>query len=670
MNMLFRRNLFNVFKLQRRLLWSSSDKEFFANVPRLADVSKFDAKLVESHYFERPKDLKITNEDGYFNDGFTMVLPPPNVTGNLHVGHALTVVVEDSICRFNKLLGNYVRWIPGFDHAGIATQTVVEKQILRKFGKKREEMSNGEFLDYCENWKNERITDITKQLKSLGCSLDWEYLFYTMDENFSNAVKTAFVRLYDLGLITRETRLVQSFNENEPTMKEQWFLKMTEMNRELLKDVEEESGKLNFDPATVKGNLIEFLKFEEPWCLSRQLVWGHKIPAYFVESSKRWIVALTEEDARKQLLPSEKDSKLIQDSDVLDTWFSSSLIPIIIAGWPKKSIKSASIDLMETGHDIIGFWVARMLVICKRLTGHYPFSNVLIHGLIRDSQNRKMSKSLGNVVDPMDIINGITLEQMIERMKSSNLPLEDMEASEKDLKKCFPNGIKACGADALRFAMLRHDATDFEIHIDIPRFADEGRRFCNKIWNMCKYYEKVRKLYDEQDVAPREGFEGKGEEDDAKINEKLYQTVQLYYYCMSKNRPHLAFHHLYLFILVDVCDNYLESTKQAVWAKDPERIGGIYLTFKDIICISLTLLQTFMPFVSTFLLDSLRFHNDGLYECYDLLVGHWYYCGYHLDWVNDDALPELTDEEYQEITKSLIGKDKREKTTTEGSKRR
>uniref|UniRef100_A0A915MP12 valine--tRNA ligase n=1 Tax=Meloidogyne javanica TaxID=6303 RepID=A0A915MP12_MELJA len=303
MNMLFRRNLFNVFKLQRRLLWSSSDKEFFANVPRLADVSKFDAKLVEAHYFERPKGEDITNEDGYFNDIFRMVLPPPNVTGNLHVGHALTVVVEDSICRFNKLLGNYVCWIPGFDHAGIATQTVVEKQILRKFGKKREEMSNGEFLNYCENWKNERITDITKQLKSLGCSLDWEYLFYTMDENFSNAVKTAFVRLYDLGLITRETRLVQSFNENEPTMKEQWFLKMTEMNRELLKDVEEESGKLNFDPATVKGNLIEFLKFEEPWCLSRQLVWGHKIPAYFVENSKRWIVALTEEDARKQLLP-------------------------------------------------------------------------------------------------------------------------------------------------------------------------------------------------------------------------------------------------------------------------------------------------------------------------------------------------------------------------------
>ncbi|CAK5009384.1 unnamed protein product [Meloidogyne enterolobii] len=484
-----------------------------------------------------------------------MVLPPPNVTGNLHVGHALTVVVQDSICRYNRLLGKEVRWIPGFDHAGIATQTVVEKHILKKFGRKREEiLTDEEFLYFCDKWKNERIADIKKQLNSLGCSLDWEHEFYTLDEDFSDTVTEAFVRLYDLGLITRETRLVQSFNENEPTMKEQWFLKMTEMNKKLLKDLQEELCKFNINPATVKGNLIEFLKFEEPWCLSRQLIWGHKIPAYFVESSKRWIVALTEEDAREQLLPSEKDSKLIQDSDVLDTWFSSALIPLVIGDYPNGN----KISLMETGHDIIGFWVARMLVICKRLTGHYPFYNILIHGLIRDSQNRKMSKSLGNVVDPMDIINGITLEQMITRMKSSNLPLEDMEASEKDLRKRFPNGIKACGADALRFALLRHDATDFEIHIDIPRFADEGRRFCNKIWNMCKYVEKVKKENNESyDRGEQKNVEYFETENDADIYRKLNQTVQLYYYFMDKNKPHLAFHHLYLFILVDVCDNYL-----------------------------------------------------------------------------------------------------------------
>ncbi|KAL7077827.1 hypothetical protein ACQ4LE_002915 [Meloidogyne hapla] len=637
----FRRKLFYIFKLQQRLFCSCKNAGTY-NVPKLSEVGKFDAELVEKNYFERPKDDLNENLKslGLLSQRrFTMILPPPNVTGNLHVGHALTVVVEDSICRFNNLLGNEVRWIPGFDHAGIATQTVVEKQIYRRFGKEREDMSNKEFLNYCENWKNERITDITKQLNSLGCSLDWEHLFYTMDENFSNAVKTAFCRLYELGLITRETRLVQSFNEDEPTMKEQWFLKMTEMNRELLEDLER-FGRLNLDPNTVRGNLIEFLKFEEPWCLSRQLVWGHKIPAYFVESSKRWIVALNEEDARKQLLPSEMDSILIQDSDVLDTWFSSSLIPIIIAGWPKNKIVESSIDLMETGHDIIGFWVARMLIICKRLTGHYPFSNVLIHGLIRDSQNRKMSKSLGNVVDPMDIINGIKLDEMIKRMKTSNLPLEDMETSEKDLKKRFPHGVKACGADALRFAMLRHDVTDFQIHIDIPRFADEGRRFCNKIWNMCKYTEKVSETVKEI-IGDVEADTVKYNEDDINIQAKIEQVVKLYYYFMSKNRPHLAFNHLYLFILADICDNYLESTKKALWTKDIQRLPAIDVNLRGTVSVSLTLLQTFMPFVSTFLMDSLNFYNNGRIISSILL----------------NELPKLNDEEVQEINKALIRKD-------------
>ncbi|KAF7635659.1 hypothetical protein Mgra_00004902 [Meloidogyne graminicola] len=481
----------------------------------------------------------------------------------------------------------------------------------------------------------------------MSCSLDWEQLFYTMDElifsgmlsgmcwnktflkNFSNAVKTAFCQLYELGLIKRETRLIQSFNETEPSMKEQWFLQMTEINKELLEYLE--NGNLNLDPNSVRGNLIEFLKFEEPWCLSRQLIWGHKIPAYFVENSKRWIVALTEEDARKQLEPSEIGSKLIQDSDVLDTWFSSSLIPIIIGGWPKNIISKNVINLMETGHDIIGFWVARMLVICKRLTGHYPFSNVLIHGLIRDSQNRKMSKSLGNVVDPMDIINGIKLEQMINRMKNSNLPVEDMvfsETSEKDLRKRFPNGIIACGSDALRFSMLRHDVTDFEIQIDIPRFADEGRRFCNKIWNMCKYCERIFNAYKNCLIEEEEEGGINGINYEVKFNE----NVRDFKIRQGFKRKTLS---NYSIILL-----FYESTKSSLWNLDIKRILAINDTLVETICVVLTLLKTFLPFVSSFLLDCLNLNDEGERRCKYLL----------------NELPKLTDEEYLKIGENFFKK--------------
>ncbi|KAL3081809.1 hypothetical protein niasHT_034000 [Heterodera trifolii] len=492
-------------KIEMKLLRLRSYLHFPCNlhVRNLTNLSKFGPyndkaiQLIQQHYDE------ATSSSHQFVDSpseefFRMVLPPPNVTGNLHIGHAITVALEDAICRYQRLIGKNVRWTPGFDHAGMATEQVVQRQLAQRFGKQTDEMSKAEFVAHCEEWKEARIRDISGQLRSMACSLDWHDLFYTMDQNFARAVRVAFCRLHSLGLIVRETRPVftaVSLNEEkkapESVMMEQWFLHMDGMNGQLRSDLE--AGKFNFKPPMNKGITEEFTKFKEPWNLSRQIVWGHRIPAYLVEKSKRWIVAESEADARAQLAADEADSPLLQDPDVLDTWFSSSLIPIVIAGWPDRPICGQSLELMETGYDIVGHWVAKMMMICHCLTGEYPFTRVLLHGMVRDNRERKMSKSLGNVVDPLDIIRGAGIEEMVERVNSSNLPSEEKAVAEADLRKRFPRGMRHNGVDAFRFSLLQHDLTKAVLRVDFTLPLTEARNFCNRVWNLCKFTQRVFK---------------------------------------------------------------------------------------------------------------------------------------------------------------------------------
>uniref|UniRef100_A0A183BKD3 valine--tRNA ligase n=1 Tax=Globodera pallida TaxID=36090 RepID=A0A183BKD3_GLOPA len=585
----------------------------------ISSLGSYDAtaiQLVQQHY-EAAMASPAHRHDTLASsstDVFRMVLPPPNVTGNLHIGHAITVALEDTICRYQRLLGKKVLWTPGFDHAGMATQQVVEKQLERRFGKRRDELSQAEFVAYCEHWKEERIRDITGQLGSMACSLDWPSLFYTMDQKFARAVRVAFCRLHSRGLIVREARPVftavalgDTKKAPEAVIKEQWFLHMDGMNERLRSDLD--AGEFNFTPPMSKEIADEFIKFKEPWNLSRQIVWGHRIPAYFVEKSERWIVAESEAEARAQLESSETDSALLQDPDVLDTWFSSALIPIVVAGWPDQPISGQSLELMETGYDIVGHWVAKMMMLGHCLTGEYPFTRVLLHGMVRDNRERKMSKSLGNVVDPLDVINGVDLQQMIERMRSSNLPLEEMALAEKELRTRFPCGMRRNGVDAFRFALLQHDLTKAVLRVDFTLPLTDARRFCKRVWNMCKIAQRVFEAASASSDCgdAHQTVEAAFEVEDFELRRQLALTTRRYHRHMQLLNTDQALHALREFIGDHVNSAYLEQVKCVLQAKhvDVHRLRAVSDTLREVVAASLGLLEPFLPQLCTFLQDTL-----------------------------------------------------------------
>ncbi|KAH7724107.1 valyl-tRNA synthetase family protein [Aphelenchoides avenae] len=763
----------------------------FVHQTRPSTSNTYDLKAVqryyEQHHAQRPSTSDTTDAT---EADFYMALPPPNVTGNLHIGHAVTATIEDAVCRYQEKLGKKVTWIPGFDHAGIATQMIVEKRLWKEKQLLRSQMSDEEFLRFCEEWKDERVADITWQLRSMSTTLDWTRQYYTMDKKFSIAVRRAFCQLHGEGLIFRDqqhvhwcptlqsvisdqevdeveaqggqwisvsgvagrTRKIRvgvlhrvryelaepdrndpkivevyttrpetlyadialAVNPNddrlhnligkrvihpltrmelpivghqrvkpdfgtgilkitpahdpvdfevarecnllgpsvscigkdgriigvpqydgmdrfearlkvleelkaigayggsslqdrcivkicsrsgdviEPKPLEQWFLDTAEMHRSVLDALRR--GEISIKPAFGEKHLDRWLNYEKPWCLSRQLAWGHRIPAYRTKDN-RWLVADSEEVARRQ---TGYDGPLQPETDVLDTWFSSSLIPIVVRGWPAERIPSAvPLNLMETGHDIVGFWVARMLAVCNRLTGRLPFTSILLHGLIRDSSGRKMSKSLGNVIDPMDVIDGISLEEMVQRLSSSNLDASEIDRASDELRRRYPKGISACGADALRFALLRHDLTAADdVKIDITKFSDEGRRFCNKLWNLCKYASTV---FDK--VSPLEATIDSQHPVDLWIKSRLGAAMRHVKLHMDNMEPHSAFGALHEFLLTELCDVYLETTKKANWKNDTKRLSQIATTLKAVLDHSLSALSLFMPQSSAYFLD-------------------------------------------------------------------
>ncbi|VDK89364.1 unnamed protein product [Onchocerca ochengi] len=390
----------------------------------------------------------------------------------------------------------------------------------------------------------------------------------------------------------------------EPMAKKQWFMDCTSMNDIALRAIER--GLLTVTPKYMQSHLENWLNKKEPWCLSRQLDWGQRIPAFRPDSDSEWIVARNKVEALRIYDKTMTKVDLEQDKDVLDTWFCSSLIPIVMFDWPRKRIDRIPLSVLETGYDIVGFWVARMIAVCHSLTGHLPFPKVVLHGLVRDETGKKMSKSLGNVIDPMDVVDGISIQKMLERLDKSSLSEIEKKTAADSLRSRFPEGISRHGPDALRFALLRHDVNAMDIKIDIIQTAGEGLKFCNKLWNLCNYAEEIwRNCYEVSNQLCNDRIE------DSWIKSRLESSLMIMDEKMDSDCPHLAFNALHRFLCNDLCDVYIETTKNALWLKDYPRLKTVAEILHEIIEKSLIHLSIFMPFVSQYLFDHIKREKDS-----------------------------------------------------------
>lgn len=440
-----------------------------------------------------------------------MMFPPPNVTGSLHLGHALTAAIQDAYIRQRNMNGFRVAWIPGFDHAGLGTQHIIENLLWDQKKLKRKDVGKDEFLKLTNEWKTKKREEMIAQLNRLGLCLDFNKEFYTMDEKRSLAVRESFKNLFNKGLIKRQYREIYYSHQLESTLSDievetvsidgnssvrcirtgetvnkiklsQWYLKTETAARQSVEAFR--NKKINLVPETYVNSISSWLVDNgvEDWCLSRQSWWGHKIPAYrFADCSDdqdNWVVADNEEEAAALLqrkFPSV-NSSVIQDEDVLDTWFSSAILPLSVLNWPNKDEFSTTkesglfpIEFMETGFDILNYWVSKMVMMSLLLIDEVPFKNVVLHGMICDSNGKKMSKSKGNVVNPLDIIDGLSRSQM-----------------SVELKKMFANDLPECGSDGLRAYLLSNNLQDQVIEIQSDQL-NKCRRLTNKLWNIYRF---------------------------------------------------------------------------------------------------------------------------------------------------------------------------------------
>lgn len=729
---------------------------------------------------------------------FYVPAPPPNVTGSLHIGHALTTAIQDALVRWNRMLGKTTLFVPGFDHAGISTQSVVEKRLWKSSGKTRHDLGREEFLKVVWEWKEDYQGRITNQLKRLGGSYDWSRVAFTMDENLSKAVVETFCRLHEDGILYRANRLVNwcvrlnttlsnlevdqkqltgrtllnvpgydpkekfefgvitsfaypiensdekiivattrpetmlgdtaiavhpqdprykhlhgkfavhpflgrripiicddivvdmefgtgavkitpahdpndyevgirhnlefinilnddgTFNENageykgmkrfharvavvkalqerglyveqkdnpmqipicsksgdiiEPMLKPQWWVNCKPLAEEALRRTR--AGELLVQPKASENEWYRWLEGIQDWCVSRQLWWGHRCPAYFVRiegqnqdknDGKNWVVGRTLEEAtaRAEKLAAGAKFTLEQDEDVLDTWFSSGLWPWSILGWPQKTFDFDTFypaTLLETGWDIIFFWVARMVLLGVHLTGKMPFEEVYCHAMIRDAHGRKMSKSLGNVIDPIDVIQGLDLESLHAKLSEGNLDEKEIAKAKAGQKKDFPKGIPQCGTDALRFALCAYTGGGRDINLEILR-VHGYRKFCNKVYNATKF--AMLKLDDKFVPHPTAKPTGKESLVERWILSKLNVAAEETNKQMAERNFMAATNAVYNFWLYELCDVYIEAMKPMTDdSASPETRESAQQTLYTCLDHGLRLLHPFMPFVT------------------------------------------------------------------------
>jgi valyl-tRNA synthetase len=718
---------------------------------------------------------------------YTIMIPPPNVTGSLHMGHGFNNSIMDCLIRFRRMQGRNTLWQPGTDHAGIATQMVVERQLAAD-GIGRHDLGREKFLEKVWEWKEQSGGTITRQIRRLGSSVDWSRERFTMDEGLSEAVKEAFVRLHNDGLIYRGKRLVnwdtkfhtaisdlevenhdekghlwnlrypladgnktadgkdylivattrpetmlgdsavavhpederykaligtfvelplvgrripiiaddycdpefgtgcvkitpahdfndyevgkrhnlpllnifdknaavlakaQVFNIDgsvnseldgslpaeyagldrfvarkqivaafeaagllesiddhalkvpkgdrsgtviEPWLTDQWYVSTKPLAEKAIAVVE--SGEIQFVPKQYENMYFSWMRDIQDWCISRQLWWGHRIPAWYDDAGN---VYVGRDEAEVRAKHNLGDTNLRQDEDVLDTWFSSGLWTFSTLGWPQQTdfLKTFHpTDVLVTGFDIIFFWVARMIMLSTHLTGQIPFKTVYVHGLVRDGQGQKMSKSKGNVLDPLDIVDGIELDALLEKRTSGMMQPKLAEKIAKQTRTEFPEGIAAYGTDALRFTNLALASTGRDIKFDMGR-VEGYRNFCNKIWNAANF---VLENTDGQDT----GVNGEPVElssVDRWIISSLQRTEAEVTRQLDAFRFDLAAQALYEFIWDEYCAWYLELVKPVLWDETApiERQRGTRRTLIRVLEVALRLAHPFMPFIT------------------------------------------------------------------------
>ena len=726
-------------------------------------------KIYNPHELEQ-RWYETWEREGYFSpaqegEPYCIMIPPPNVTGTLHMGHAFQDTLMDSLTRFHRMQGHKTLWQPGTDHAGIATQMVVERQLNAE-GLTRHDLGREAFIERVWNWKEHSSGTITKQLRRMGSSLDWPRERFTMDEGLSKAVTRVFVQLHDEGLIYRGKRLVNwdpvlhtavsdlevlseeenghlwhmrypladnsgqlvvattrpetmlgdtavavhpddkryqhligkqialpltdrtipiiaddyvdpkfgtgcvkitpahdfndyemgqrhdlpliniltidaSLNEEapekyrgmdryaarkaivkdlenldlmekienhklmvprgdrsgavvEPFLTDQWYVKVESLAKPAIKAVED--GDIKFVPENWSKTYFEWMRNLQDWCISRQLWWGHRIPAWYDKQGNIYVAHSEKEAREKHQLGN--DLELTQDEDVLDTWFSSALWPFSTLGWPEKTAELETFyptNVLVTGFDIIFFWVARMIMMGLKFMGDVPFKEVYITGLIRDAEGQKMSKSKGNVLDPLDLIDGIELEALVEKRSSNMMQPEMAKKIEKSTRKHFPNGIPTFGTDALRFTFAALASTGRDIRFDLARI--EGyRNFCNKLWNASRYVlmqcENLDTGIDQSELEYSLA--------DRWILSKLQKTIHTVTEHIEKYRFDIAAKTLYEFTWHQYCDWYLELSKPVLFSDiTPEKSKrGTRKTLAVVLENLLRLLHPIMPFIT------------------------------------------------------------------------